>query len=410
MSIFYDLVIVGGGMVGLSLAKNMLDSSNQKQFKIAIIEKESNTGVHSSGRNSGVLHAGLYYPPNSIKAKVCVKGKRRLEKWVKDNGLSYNHCGKIIVAQDSHLDNQLDLIAERGHKNGANVELWNEHELKAKLPIARSASGRAVWTPDTTVVNPKEVISVLTKEVIAKGVHLYTNQKSWKIDVEDKNVVLEKGDKFKFGYLVNCAGIHAKEIATVFGVGQEFSVMPFKGLYWQINHNSSINIGTNLYPVPDLEVPFLGVHFTPSSDNSTISIGPTATLAVGKESYQGFEKFEPLQLANIMKILLKQYTFNEGNIRKYVHEQAFLWMKDKMMSEAKKLVPSLKSEDVEISSKIGIRSQLFNHSKNLLENDFIYRKGESSLHILNAISPAFTASFELADYIVAQTNLLDEIK
>ena len=110
-----------------------------------------------------------------------------------------------------------------------------------------------------------------------------------------------------------------------------------------------------------------------------------------------------------MKILLKQYTFNEGNIRKYVHEQAFLWMKDKMMAEAKKLVPTLKSEDVEISSKIGIRSQLFNHSKNVLENDFIYRKGESSLHILNAISPAFTASFELADYIITQTNLLEEI-
>ena len=157
-------------------------------------------------------------------------------------------------------------------------------------------------------------------------------------------------------------------------------------------------------------MPRTTVTISPSTNNSYISIGPTATLAVGKESYQGLEKLEPLQLANSLKILLKQYTFNEGNIRKYIHEQAFLWMKDKMIVEAKKLVPTLKSEDVEISSKIGIRSQLFNHSKNLLENDFIYRKAESSLHILNAISPAFTASFELADLIITQTDLFDEIK
>jgi len=407
MSNYYDLVIIGGGMVGLSIAKNLLDSNKCKEFKIAIIEKENSTGIHSSGRNSGVLHAGLYYPPSSIKAQVCVRGKRRLEKWIKDNGLSYNQCGKIIVAQESHLDSQLDVIANRGLKNGANVEILSEQELKVRLPIARSASGRAVWTPDTAVVNPKEVICTLTKEILGKGAELFTNQKNWKIDGDKKGIVLEKGERINFGYLVNCAGIHAKEIAREYGIGEEFSVMPFKGLYWKINPNSSINITTNLYPVPDLDVPFLGVHFTPASDSSYISIGPTATLAVGRESYDGFENLELFQLTNSLKILLRQYTFNEGNIRKYVHEQAFLWLKDKMMVEAKKLVPSIKEEYVEVSSKVGIRSQLFNHSKNRLENDFVYRKTESSLHVLNAISPAFTASFELADLIINQTDLMD---
>lgn len=407
MTNYYDLVVIGGGMVGLSIAKNILDSNAQKNFRVAIIEKEMSTGIHSSGRNSGVLHAGLYYPPDSIKAKVCVKGKRRLEKWILENNLAYNKCGKIIVAQEAHLDNQLDIIANRGIKNGANVEMLNRQELKAKIPIARSASGRAVWTPDTAVVNPKQVISTLTKEVVAKGASLYTDQKNWEIDVEKKRIILEKHGKINFGYLINCAGIHAKEIAKKYEIGREFSVMPFKGLYWKINPSSSINIGVNLYPVPDLEVPFLGVHFTPSSDNSSISIGPTATLAVGKESYQGLECLEPLQLANSLSILFKQYAFNEGNIRKYVHEQAFLWIKEKMIVEAKKLVPTLKAEHVEISSKVGIRSQLFNHHKNQLESDFTYRKTNSSLHILNAISPAFTASFELADLIIQQANIFD---
>jgi len=394
-------------MVGLSVAKNILDATSQKEFRIAIVEKEASTGIHSSGRNSGVLHAGLYYPPDSIKAKICVKGKKRLEKWILDNRLNYNKCGKLIVAQDSHLDSQLEVIANRGIRNGANVQILNKQEFKAKLPLARSASGRAVWTPDTAVVDPKQVISTLTKEVVTKGVDLYTGANNWNIDIEKKRINLQKEVSIKFGYLINCAGIHAKEIAKRYGIGQEFSVMPFKGLYWKIKPNSSTSIGANLYPVPDLEVPFLGVHFTPNSDNSSISIGPTATLAAGKESYQGFECLEPLQLANSLTILLKQYAFNEGNIRKYMHEQAFLWIKEKMMLEAKKLVPSLNIEDVEISSKVGIRSQLFNHKKNQLENDFIYRKTDSSLHVMNAISPAFTASFELADLIIAESNLLD---
>ena len=173
---YFDLVIIGGGMVGLSVARNAIKRAGSSNYRVAIIEKEKQTGIHSSGRNSGVLHAGIYYVPNTLKAKVCIEGKNRLTKWVKKNGLKYNQCGKFVVAQEKELDPQLDVIAERGKRNGATLEIISEKELAERLPEARTASNRAIWTPDTAVVDPKEVISTLSSEVIELGVSLICNQ------------------------------------------------------------------------------------------------------------------------------------------------------------------------------------------------------------------------------------------
>ena len=404
---YFDLVIIGGGMVGLSVARNAIKRAGSRNYRVAIIEKEKQTGIHSSGRNSGVLHAGIYYVPNTLKAKVCIEGKNRLTSWVKKNGLKYNQCGKFVVAQEKELDPQLDVIAERGKKNGAALEIISEKELAERLPEARTASNRAIWTPDTAVVDPKEVISTLSSEVIELGVSLICNQISLRLDPELQRVKLVDGIELKYGHLINCAGSHSLEVAQFFDIGQEYIAMPFKGLYWKIRQDSKVKFGTNLYPVPDLEVPFLGVHFTPNaSKDGQLSIGPTATIALGRENYRGLDAIEPSIAINSVTQLVKQYITNSGNIRKYAHEQALLCFLPLMLKEAQKLVPALTLSDIEISEKVGIRAQLFNKELSKLENDFICITQGTSTHILNSISPAFTASFELGDLILDKANIL----
>ncbi len=399
----YDFCIVGGGMVGLSIANQLIDrdiSSN-----IIVLDKENELGLHGSGLNSGVLHAGLYYEPNSLKAKVCVSGAKRLKQWVKDRNLPINDCGKIIVPQDSNLDNQLDILYQRGLKNGAIVEMWDANQLKNKLPFARSASGRALWSPNTSVVKSKIVLKTLEKELREKKVVFKLNQKSWQINTNLKKIYLNNTETISYSHLINCAGLRADEVASKFKLGEEFTLIPFKGLYWEIINKSKFKLDTNLYPVPDLNVPFLGVHFTPTADDvPKINVGPTATFAFGRENYNSFKNIEPLRSAINLALLANQYFRNKASFRKYVHEQSLLFLKPLMIQSAQKLIPSINSKDLIISTKVGIRPQLFNKTTQTLVNDFLSVKGDSSTHILNAISPAFTASFALADFIIDQNN------
>ena len=208
-------------------------------------------------------------------------------------------------------------------------------------------------------------------------------------------------EKVSYSHLINCAGLRADEVAYKFDIGINYKLLPFKGLYWQVKNSSKIKINTNLYPVPDLNVPFLGVHFTPSADiEPIINIGPTATPALGRENYYALENLEPLSAANNLLILINQYFLNEGGFRKYVHQQSLLFLKPLMLKEAKKLLPSISSSDLQFSKKVGIRPQLFNKKTKKLENDFLSLNGKNSTHVMNAISPAFTASFALADFII----------
>lgn len=399
MNINCDFCIIGGGMVGLSLANQLIESN--KTVSIVIVDKELTLGMHSSGLNSGVLHAGLYYEPKSLKARVCVEGARRLKEWVKERNLPINECGKIIVPQNEDLDSQIDLLYERGLANGATVEIWDETQLKIKLPLCRSASGRALWSPNTAVVKPKAVLEKLEEQLRERGVVFKLNENDWEIDPNKRLINLTNNEKINFGHLINCAGLRADEVAHKFNIGKNLKLLPFKGLYWEIKESSKIKINTNLYPVPDLNVPFLGVHFTPSADNiPLINVGPTATPALGRENYKFFEKIEPFEATSNLMCLLNQYIKNEGAFRKYVHQQSLLFFKPLMLKEAKKLIPTITSKDLKISKKIGIRPQLFNNSTKKLENDFLCLEGKNSTHVMNAISPAFTASFSLADFII----------
>ena len=279
----YDVVIVGGGIVGLSLAKRLIERKITRN--ILIVEKEEKIGCHSSGRNSGVLHAGLSYEPGSLKSKVCVSGAKRLKDWVIENKLPINCCGKVIVPTEGHQDKQLDELLNRGTANGATVEMWDERQLKALIPEARTASGRAIWSPNTCVVRPLSVLETLGKQLIKKGV-IFSYGETLKSAMPNQNrIVLSNGQKIDYSYLFNTAGLNSDHVAKMFGVGRDYVLMPFKGLYWKIKPECPIKIRTNLYPVPDLNVPFLGVHFTPNTDRSpVVNIGPTATPALGEKT------------------------------------------------------------------------------------------------------------------------------
>ena len=307
-----DILILGGGMVGLSLAYQLIERGISK--RIIILDKEKVLGKHSSGRNSGVLHAGIYYKPGSLKARVCVSGAKRLKKWVSERNLPINNCGKIIVPQKESLDMQLDVLAERGNLNGAEVDLWNEKTLKDYVPFVRTASGRALWSPNTSVVKPLLIIKTLSDELKSKGVEIMNlgPKQKYCIDHENMNININSNKRLEYKFVINCTGLQADKIAHSFGLGLNYRIIPFKGLYWQINNKiCKLNIPSNIYPVPDLNVPFLGVHFTPSADNEPlVSIGPTAVPALGRENYNILQNIQPIDAMLDLAFLGQQYFLN----------------------------------------------------------------------------------------------------
>lgn len=397
----YDVIILGAGMVGLSLAHQL--KLRKKSISILVIDKESIIGKHSSGRNSGILHAGIYYPPNSLKAKICIKGAKRLKKWCKEQRLNVLECGKVIAPQSKDLDHQLDILYERGLKNGAEVSFINQEEFNQKVPYGRTASGRAIWSPNTCVVNPKEILKRLEEVLKSFSVDFSFDAKD--INFDPNNNELKSDKIYSYDYLFNCSGLSSDKIAKKFGLSKNKLILPFKGVYWELSKDSKINFKTNLYPVPDLEQPFLGVHATPSVLGN-VYFGPTAIPALGRENYKLSEKIEPFNSLRFFSILTRQYLLNQNGFRKYASEQSLQGLKPIFLKALQKLVPAIRAEDIIPSNKIGIRPQIYDLESKKLLQDFLIEKTKSSLHVLNAISPAFTASFEFADYLIEESGLL----
>jgi len=407
MSSFHaDIAILGGGMVGLALAYQLLE--RHPELSIVIIDKELELGCHSSGRNSGVLHAGLYYPPGTLKAQVCVQGARRLRAWCEAERLPVLACGKVIAPQALELDGQLELLLHRGQANGAEVQLIDRAEFHRLVPDGRTASDRALWSPGTCVVKPKLVLQRLEQRLRERGVAFQCGTHTARVQPESRALTLQSssGEErvLRYGYLFNSAGLQADRMAQAFGLAEQCTLLPFKGVYWLLDPRAPFHFTTNLYPVPDLNLPFLGVHVTPSPDGS-ITLGPTAIPAWGRENYRGLEGVEPLMAVEFLGDLVSQWWRNAGGFRRYAREQALHGLKPLFVKAAQALVPGLRSEHLIPSEKVGIRAQLYDRQSGTLVQDFRLEHGEASTHVLNAISPAFTASFALADLILDQSPL-----
>ena len=401
----YDIIIIGSGCVGLFIAYTLKKKDNK--LSIAIIEKEKKIAYHTSGRNSGVLHAGIYYEPGSIKSDVCINGSKRLKSWIKERNIKINECGKLIVPQKAHLVRNIEELYNRGITNGAEISIWKDSQIREYFPHVNSECKMGIWSPKTAVTNPREILSKVAEELTEMGVEFKMNREVNLIETNYKRIKTSEGEYFNYSKLINCAGIYSLGLAQKLGIGLHYRVIPFKGLYWEIKKHANINIPCNLYPVNDIDLPFLGVHFTPSFDKSKVYIGPTATLAFGKENYNRLTNFEMLQSARNIGILAKDYLTNKNKIRSYINNQALQNLLPIFLKEAQLLIPRIKLSDIEISKKVGIRPQLYNtKSDGGLENDFICVNDCDCTHVLNSISPAYTASFALADLIIEKANLL----
>ncbi|HVT05202.1 MAG TPA: FAD-dependent oxidoreductase, partial [Thermoanaerobaculia bacterium] len=266
----YDVVIVGGGIVGLAIARELKHRDSSRT--IAIIDKEPELGLHASGRNSGVLHSGIYYPPDSLKARFCSDGARELKAYCDEHSLPIDRCGKVIVATREADDPQLDVLASRAQANGARAEVIDASGLAEIEPEARTASGRALFVPDTSVVDPKRIVLHLAAVLHETGVDILTGSP---VTAAGSSHVVVGQEKIAFGIAVNAAGLQADRIARMFGVGERYTMLPFKGIYYRVAENSPVNTRRLIYRVPDMRVPFLGVHFTKMTNGATY-VGPTA--------------------------------------------------------------------------------------------------------------------------------------
>ena len=393
----FDVVIIGGGMVGLSIANQLLISG--KSNNVCIIDKEKELGKHSSGRNSGVVHAGIYYKPGSLKAKVCIKGSKRLLNYAESRKLSINKCGKLIIPQKTSLDSQIDLLFNRGIKNGAQVEIIKEDKLKELSPDACSKTGRALWSPTTAVVDPLRIIKTLEKELIERGVTFIKGIKSMKFNKKLRRINLANQEYISYGFLFNCAGLQADKIAHQFEIGKEFKIIPFKGQYWKLRKDSKIKLRRNIYPVPDLNVPFLGVHFTRMIDGG-IECGPNAVLAFAREGYKKLkvnpnELIESLTYPGFIKLASKYWKTGLGEIWRSFSKKAFV----KALS---KLVPEIKTEHLK-TAPAGVRAQAVSLDGSMVD-DFYFSRNGNILNVCNAPSPAATASLNIAKVITEKID------
>lgn len=391
-----DFLIIGGGVVGLAIAREL--KSRYRDQVVTVLEKEPATGTHSSGRNSGVLHSGIYYPPESLKAKVCGQGAREMAEYHENHGLPLDRRGKILVATSEVDAPQLDLLEARAVQNGIEVKRIDAKQLRELEPEARSATGEALWVPGTSVGSPAAMMKALRSEVEAMGVRVVCGAKLSKVDVAAKILSLKDGVKFQFGHVINAAGLHADRVAHQFECGMRYTLLPFKGIYWKLDADSGIKLNHLIYPVPDLRVPFLGVHTTTTTDGITY-LGPTAVPAFGRENYRGYEGVGAHELASITAMLVRQYFSGKDGFRRLAWQEGRRYFKPWFIQAAQALLPNLRPEHLLPTDKVGIRAQMLDKKTGRLVTDFLVERGVSSTHILNAISPAWTSAFPFARHV-----------
>lgn len=394
--VYYDHIIVGAGIVGLTIARELIRRDSKQT--VLLIDKELQLGCHGSGRNSGVLHSGIYYREGTLKAKACAAGRTAMTEYCLQNGLPVHKIGKVIVPIKPEHDAQVDLLLTRAKTNLAKASIIDSKQLNDIEPEAYTASGRALYSPETAVVDPKAVLECLYQELLRLGVTIKFNTPFRSAKPEES--MITAGDKqYQYGFLYNSAGQYADVVAKQFGLAGQYTLLPFKGIYYQLDPQADIQINGLIYPVPDLNVPFLGVH-TVKNIQGEHYFGPTAVPALGREHYYGLRGIKLKDAAQISYHLLGQYWQNQQGFRRFVHAEAGRYFKSSFAKAARALVPRLKAKQLLTCDKVGIRAQLFDKKKQQLVKDFLIERTDNTLHVLNAISPAFTCSLYFAKYIV----------
>ncbi|WP_457561631.1 NAD(P)/FAD-dependent oxidoreductase [Caminibacter pacificus] len=375
------VLIVGAGIIGMTMAWEW--RKKHPDDEIVIIDKEPHEAFHASGKNSGVLHAGFYYSSDSLKAKLTARGNKLMKEFCYSHNIPVNETGKLVVAKNENEIPTLFELAKRSVANEAGAYIITQEEAEKIDPNAKTHK-YALYSPNTATVNPREVCRVLKEELQKKDVKFIFN------------MPFEKFNE-SYDFLINAAGLYADKIAHNFGVGLEYTMLPFKGLYRKYLGEDKIK--TQIYPVPNIKNPFLGVHFTLMADN-TIKIGPTAIPAFWRENYVGFERFDFREFLEIISLEAKLFFTNAFGFRDLALYEMRYYIPQNLINEAKKLVKNLRGEFKPMTP--GIRAQLLNTQTLELVMDFLVEKNDNQIHILNAVSPAFTASFAFSKYVLEE--------
>lgn len=396
----FDVVIVGAGIVGLSTAREL--RSRHPNLSIAVLEKEPRPGVHASGRNSGVMHCGIYYGADTLKAKVCAEGARRMGAFAAEHGISYHKGGKLVVATAEAQLPMVDKLLKNARDNGIRAEKITAEEA-AKIEPYAARGVAAIYCPDTAVIDSAAVVTALAAQLQSQGVTFLYDAPVTRVDAAAKTLHTPQG-AVSYGYLINCAGAFADTLARQFGLAKDYVLVPFKGIYWKLSPETNTKVRANIYPVPDPTLPFLGVHLT-RVISGDVYLGPTAIPALGRENYTGLGGLRLGESGRILTMLGKMYVRNENNFRRLAHNELGKYHKRHFFRTAQKLMPSLTIDDMVPTKKAGIRPQLVNVRTGTLEMDYIFESTSNSLHVLNTISPAFTSAFSFAEMIADRTGL-----
>jgi len=389
-----EILIVGGGIIGLTLARELLAAGREN---VVVLEKEPALGRHASGRNSGVLHAGIYYAPDSLKARSCLSGNLLMRAYCKERGLPLREPGKAIVARDASELPTLHELHRRAAANGAKVELIDEQQLADLEPCARTVE-KALFSHQTAVVDPVAVLESLRGDLATSGRARVVTGRAF-TGLTGPRVASTSEGPIAFSRFVNAAGAHCDRVARHFGVGEAYRLIPFKGIYRKLRKDAVFPVNGNIYPVPDIRNPFLGVHFT-RSVHGDVYVGPTAIPAFGRENYGLFRDMDREALAIVASDA--RLFFANAGFRSVALSEPRKYLPAFFHRDAARLVKRYDPALFERAAKVGIRPQLVDWRTKELVMDFLVVAKDEAVHVLNPISPAFTSSMDLARRVVEE--------
>ena len=385
-----DVAIVGSGAIGMGIARGL--HALEPALTIAIFEKEPNFSSHASARNSGVLHAGFYYSPESLKAKFCREGRDELESLASKHSIPVKKVGKVVVAQNEDEDSRIETLLRRGVANGVQLERLPSSDLSNFEPLAKTF-GSFLWSPKTSISNPSLINSALRQELENKGITFVPNSK-----VSAKNGQWTNNDQtINAQHFINASGAWALDIAHQLNLGMQYRTMPFLGLYKQ-TALENLPIRTLVYPVPHPINPFLGVHFTMTIDGK-VKIGPSALPIIGKDQYTLKSSVSALEILNYAKNLYSLSKGNKHDLLAMMKYEVPKLITANLVDSAAHLVPKAKQIKDWHQKSPGIRGQLIDIRTGELVQDFLIENTEKSTHVLNAVSPGWTAAIPFGRHI-----------
>ena len=386
----FDYIVIGGGIVGLSTALKLQEANK----KVLILEKEKDVALHQSGRNSGVLHSGIYYKPNSFKSNLCIRGRELMLEFLNLKKIPYRLEGKIVVDEDIHKIESLYERAKSLEMKG--VEVIKDSALIDKEPNSKILQG--LFVPQAGVVDYKVVTEMMALTFKESGGEIEYFQEIIDIkDEQDSKLVSSKKQTFAGDFLINCAGLFSDKVAKLDGLNPKVQIIPFRGEYYEIVNQKTDLLNNMIYPIADPDLPFLGIHLTKTVDGR-IEVGPNAVLAFSREGYSWskfnlFQTLETITYKGMVKLGSRYFKTGISEMYRSLNKKAFV-------KEVNKLLPGIQANDL-LQRPSGVRAQAVSEKGDLLD-DFLFEEGTQSLHVLNAPSPAATASLAIGEYIASK--------